>query len=199
MTSNTNRGLIYYLLLTVPIALAAALGALVLLARSRAEGSYIPTDSMGASPISGQVDTAPERKYEIGDVARFVVGGGAVHQGPIVAHRLTSDNQWVYDVAFPATDGDEGSVWESLEEYRILLVTEDSMRYQPRVEGYPVKLIDLATGEKVGEGIVQGGEQIGTSWHYHILVSTCEVIRPPESLTIVLGSQHRHSDPTRAG
>jgi hypothetical protein len=53
MTSNTNRGLIYYLLLTVPIALAAALGALVLLARSGAEGSHIPTDSMGASPISG--------------------------------------------------------------------------------------------------------------------------------------------------
>jgi hypothetical protein len=47
-------------------------------------------------------------------------------------------------------------------------------------------MIDLATGEKVGEGIVKGGELIGTSWHYHILVSTCEVIRPPEGLTIVL-------------
>jgi hypothetical protein len=186
MPSNTRGTIIRYLTLSAPILLAVTLGAWALFARSGAEGADIPTDSRGAPPTSGQVAIAPERKYEIGDVARFVVGGGAVHQGPIVAHRLTSDNQWVYDVAFPATDGDEGSVWNSLEEFRILLVTEDSQLYQPRVEGLPVKLIDLATGQKVDEGIVTGGEPLGSIWEYDILVSTCEIVRPPGGLMVVL-------------
>jgi hypothetical protein len=165
--SNRDRTITYALALAVIATLVLVLAALAV---------------KGMSPVSGQAPSEPPREFEIGDIARFVVGGGAVHEGPIVAYELTSDNQWVYDVAY----GNEGSVWESLEEYRILEVTEDSMLYQPRVEGYPVKIIDLATGEKVGEGIVQGGEELDTVWHYLILVSTCEVIRPPEGLTIVL-------------
>jgi hypothetical protein len=158
--SNRHRTITYYSALSVIAILVLVLAALSV---------------KGISLVSGQAPSEPEREFEIGDIARFVVGGGGrVHQGPILAYRLTSDNQWVYDVAY----GNEGSVWDSLEEYRILLVTEDSMLYQPRVEGYPVKLIDLVTGEKVGEGIVKGGERIDASWHYHILVSTCKVIRP---------------------
>src|SRR5919106_3179199 len=107
---------------------------------------------------------------------------------------LTDEGQWVYDIEFLSEDGSTSSVWQDLEEYRILKVDEDSTLYQSRVEGLFVKVVDPATGERVTdgvtEGLVVGGEEIAGSWNYHLLTSTdgvtCEVIRPPEGLTVVL-------------
>ena len=176
MPSNRYRTIAYYLMLSIIATLVLSLVALSI---------------KGISLVSGQAPPGPEREFEIGDIARFVVAGGLVHQGPIVDYRLDSNNRWVYDVEFPATDSsDEASVWRDLEEYRILLVDEDSTLYQPRVEGYPVKLVDPLTGERVdegvNEGIVQGAQEIGGIWNYHLLVSNCKVILPREGLVIVL-------------
>jgi hypothetical protein len=173
-TSNRYRTIAYYLMLSI-------IATLVLL--------LVSLSIKGISLVSGQAPPGPERKYEIGDVARFVAAGGLVHQGPIVDYRLDPNNRWVYDIAFPGAVG-EASVWENLEEYRILLVDEDSPPYQPRIEGYPVKLVDPATGERVdddvNEGIVQGSQEIGGIWNYPLLVSNCKVILPREGLVIVL-------------
>ena len=176
MPSNRYRTIAYYLMLSIIATLVLSLVALSI---------------KGISLVSGQAPPGPEREFEIGDIARFVVAGGLVHQGPIVDYRLDSNNRWVYDVEFPATDSsDEASVWRDLEEYRILLVDEDSPPYQPRIEGYPVKLVDPATGERVdddvNEGIVQGSQEIGGIWNYPLLVSNCKVILPREGLVIVL-------------
>ena len=178
---NRYRSITYYLTLAgLAILVLALIGVAV-------------TGVSLAKPAEGsrQAQLVPERKYEVGDIARFVVAGGLVHQGPIVYYRFDSNNRWVYDVEFPATDSsDEASVWTDLEEYRILLVDEDSAPYQPRVEGYPVRLADPITGETVDgdvtEGIVTGGREIGGIWNYHLLVLGCEVILPPEGLMIVL-------------
>src|ERR687897_2158768 len=104
MKPNTHKTLVY----------SAALAAVAALLTALAVVSVT-----GALPVSGQATPTPTREFEIGDVARFVVGGGAVHQGPIVGHRLTSEKRWVYDISFPATNGGEASVWEDLEEFRI--------------------------------------------------------------------------------
>ena len=180
MQSNKRRAITYYSALAAIAILVLALVGLAVAGISN------------AGPVEGsrQAQFEPERKYEIGDVARFVVAGGLVHQGPIIDYRLDSNNRWVYDVEFPATDSSDGSVWRDLEEFRILLVDEDSAPYQPRVEGYPVRLADPITGETVDgdvtEGIVTGGREIGGLWNYHLLVLGCDVILPPEGLTIVL-------------
>jgi hypothetical protein len=178
--SNRYRSISYCLTLAgLAILVLALIGVAV-------TGVSLPESAEG----SRQAQLEPERKYEIGDVARFVVAGGLVHQGPIGAYRLDSNNRWVYDVEFPAADGSISSIWENLEEFRILLVDEDSAPYQPRVEGYPVKLVDPATGERVdddvNEGIVQGSQEIGGIWNYPLLVSNCKVILPREGLVIVL-------------
>ena len=181
LKSNRRRATTYYLTLAgIAILVLALIGVAV-------------TGVSLAKPAEGsrQAQLVPERKYEVGDIARFVVAGGLVHQGPIGAYRIDSNNRWVYDVEFPATDSSgEASVWRDLEEYRILLVDEDSPPYQPRVEGYPVKLVDPATGERVdddvNEGIVQGSQEIGGIWNYPLLVSNCKVILPREGLVIVL-------------
>ena len=142
--------------------------------------SFVPV----ASPTSTPTPTPPEpdRLYEKNDLVRWVVGGGNVHQGKIVDYQLDANNKWVYDISY----GDKGSVWQNLDENRILLVTEDTLPYQKRVEGYPVKFINFATGDFLGEGIVEGGEQVGTTWEYDILVATCEVIRPPTGSHLIL-------------
>src|SRR5918996_3206845 len=180
LKSNSRRAAIYYAGLAGIAILVLGLLALALTAL------YLPESAEG----SRQAQLEPERQYEVGDVARFVVAGGLVHQGPIADYRLDSNNRWVYDVEFPADDGSISSIWENLEEFRILLVDEDSAPYQPRVEGYPVKLVDPMTGETVDgdvtEGIVTGGREIGGIWNYHLLVLGCKEILPPEGLTIVL-------------
>jgi hypothetical protein len=136
-----------------------------------------PTPAPDAIPIP-----EPDRDYEKGFLVRWVVGGGGVHQGGIIDYHLDANNKWVYDIAY----GGKGSVWKALEQNRVLLVTSDSLPYQTRVEGYPVKFIDLATGSMLGEGIVEGGEQMAAGWEYDILVGTCEVIRPPAGSRLVL-------------
>jgi hypothetical protein len=176
---NRYRSITYYLTLAVIAILVLSMIGLTLAGLSRA----------GSAEGSEPAQLVPERQYEIGDVARFVAAGGLVHQGPIVDYRLDPNNRWVYDIAFPGAVG-EASVWENLEEYRILLVDEDSPPYQPRIEGYPVKLVDPATGERVdddvNEGIVQGSQEIGGIWNYPLLMSNCKVILPREGLVIVL-------------
>jgi hypothetical protein len=184
MKSNRHRATIYYLTLSIIMLVVLLLVGLAITARNWAEGSDTPTSSTGVPSINNQIGTEPEREFEIGDIARFVVGGGAVHQGPIIAHQLTPDNQWVYDIRFPATSGAEGSIWQDLEENRILLVTEDTQIYQPEVVGLPVKLLDLITQEKWGEGIVAAVDP--TTGEYDILTSDCVIIRPPQGLQVVL-------------
>src|ERR687891_2237129 len=180
LKSNTRRAAGYYAVLAGIAILVLGLIGLAITERSLAQ----PAEG------SRQAQLAPERQYEVGDVARFVVAGGLVHQGPISDYRLDSNNRWVYDIEFPADDGSISSIWADLEEFRILLVDEDSAPYQPRVEGYPVKLVDPITGETVDgdvtEGIVTGGREIGGIWNYHLLALGCKEILPPEGLTIVL-------------
>ena len=116
LKSNSRRAAIYYLALGAIGMVVLGLLALALTAL------YLPESAEG----SRQAQLEPERQYEVGDVARFVVAGGLVHQGPIADYRLDSNNRWVYDVEFPADDGSISSIWENLEEFRILLVDEDS-------------------------------------------------------------------------
>jgi hypothetical protein len=92
------------------------------------------------------------------------------------------NNKWVYDIAY----GDKGSIWQDLEEYRILLVQGPVPPYQERIERLPVKYVDLVTEEFLGEGIVVGSRQVAGIWEYDILISTCEVIRTSANSQIVL-------------
>src|SRR5918996_1910745 len=111
MKSNTRRASIYYsILFGIAVLVLGLIGIAIagLTQTNSAEGGQ-------------QSQLEPLREFEIGDVARFVVGGGDVHQGPIIDYRLDENNQWVYDVEFAATNGGESSIWQDLEEYRILL------------------------------------------------------------------------------
>ena len=71
-------------------------------------------------------------------------------------------------------------------ENRVLLVTEDSLPYQKRVEGYPVRALDLATGAPVIEGVVIGGEQQANGWHYELMLASCETYVAGDGLRVVL-------------
>jgi hypothetical protein len=96
LKSNTRRATTYYSALAAIAILALGLVGLAIAGMS------------GSRPAEGSksAQLAPERQYEVGDVARFVVAGGLVHQGPIVDYRLDPNNRWVYDIAFPGAVGE---------------------------------------------------------------------------------------------
>jgi hypothetical protein len=117
------------------------------------------------------------RQFEVGDVVRWVSGGGWVQQGVAKDYRLDeATKRWVYDVRRP-----NGKIWKNLEENRMQLITSDSPAYQKRLPGLPVMFYDYQTGEMLGEGMVQDLIKTPQYWSYEVLTPACTVHRTGSS------------------